>query len=82
MRNETTTLLDNQSLPNEITSDYSENNLKSKLKKSLSLLKPTLLNIAITFIGFIILLAISKSLLLTLAISLGVYLFQSFVIQP
>ena len=56
--------------------------LRLKLKKALTQLKPTFMNVLLTFIAFLISLVVSKNLTLTLAITLGVYLGIILLIQP
>ena len=75
-------IIEKQSISTEIGSKYSSNDFKEKLKKGLSYLKPTFVNIIVTFVTFIVLLAITKNLILSLLVSVGIYLIVAFLVQP
>ena len=81
MSNETQIESNTQTLPNEINPNTTDS-AKTKVRNLLVILKPTVLNSVVTFLIFIILLALKKKLALTLSISLGVYLLIAFVFQP
>ncbi|NHJ47149.1 MAG: hypothetical protein FK733_05105 [Asgard group archaeon] len=80
MSNEST-ILEPQSIPTEIKPNYA-NNFKTKFKKALDLLKPTILNVILTFTAFVIILATTKMLGIAILVGVCVYLLMSFAVQP
>ncbi|NPE07092.1 MAG: hypothetical protein GNW80_02320 [Asgard group archaeon] len=82
MSNEQTTVIENPNPSTEIGSGLSNNKLKAKLGKAIALLKPTIFNSVITFIVFVIVLAITKLLGTTIGVTLGTYILASLLLQP
>jgi hypothetical protein len=80
MSNENT-VIDPQSLPTEIKPKYA-GNVKTKFKKALTLLKPTIINVVLTFAAFLILLATTRMLGIAILVGFCVYLLMGFAIQP
>jgi hypothetical protein len=75
-------IIETQTISKEIQPEYSTSDFKQKMKKGLALLKPTFVNIIVTFITFIVLLAISRNLMLSVLICACIYLIVAFLIQP
>ncbi|NHK33035.1 MAG: hypothetical protein FK730_16930 [Asgard group archaeon] len=75
-------IIETQTMSKEIQPEYSANAFKQRMKKGLSFLKPTSANIIVTFITFIVLLAISRNLILSVLICACIYLIVAFLIQP
>jgi hypothetical protein len=82
MSNEQTTIIENPNAGTDITSKISNSKLKTKLKDIIGKLKPTILNSVLTFIAFVIILALTKLLGLTIGSAIGIYILASFVLQP
>ncbi|MBK5112827.1 MAG: hypothetical protein KGD59_14370 [Candidatus Heimdallarchaeota archaeon] len=82
MTTEQTTVIENPNMSAEISSNLSSQKLKSKLGKIFAWLKPTILNSVITFIVFICVLAVTKLLGITIAVTFGTYILVSFFLQP
>lgn len=82
MSNEQTTVIENPNSSTEISSRLSNIKLKTKLGKAITLLKPTILNSVITFIAFVVVLAITKLLGITIGVTLGTYILASLLLQP
>ncbi|NHJ41056.1 MAG: hypothetical protein FK731_13575 [Asgard group archaeon] len=81
MRNENS-IIDTSTISKEIDPKYPKNDFKTKIKKSISFLKPTILNVIITLTVFIIILAILRNFSISLIASICVYFIIAFVIQP
>jgi hypothetical protein len=79
MNNENTSL-ETQSIPAVVEPNYSK--FKKIFKKSIQLLKPTVLNVSVTFVLFLIILAVSKILGISILVGVSGYLFTSFGLQP
>ncbi|NHJ31733.1 MAG: hypothetical protein FK732_02615 [Asgard group archaeon] len=82
MSNEQTTVIDNQNPSTEISSSLSNNKLKAKFGKVIAMLKPTIFNFATTFIVFVIVLAVTKLLGISIIVALGIYVCTSLFLQP
>jgi len=82
MTNEQTTIIENPNTTAEISNRFSSNKLKIKLTNIFVNLKPTVVNSVLTFIVFVIVLALTKLLGITIAITVGTYLIASLVLQP
>ncbi|MCK5182946.1 MAG: hypothetical protein KAQ95_01485, partial [Candidatus Heimdallarchaeota archaeon] len=82
MNNEQTTIIENPNPSAEVSSGLSNNKLKVKLGKAITLLKPTIFNSVIAFIVFVFVLTISKLLGITIAVTLGTFILASLLLQP
>jgi len=82
MSNDTTVVLEQQTLTTKNENTFSTKKLKEKIGKVLPYLKPGLINSIITFIAFLITLLVTQKLGLSLLIPLLTYLVISLLIKP
>ncbi len=80
MNSDQTIIIDNPNIAADV--NLAEKNFKDRLLKILSYLKPTIINALITFTAFIIIIAITKKLGVTVIISIAIYLIISLFVQP